>query len=291
MRYSPLLVLALAVGGAGLAVTQNAAARTARAALQTAEASMTLAGKIDIGTEGQVTGFQLDHADKVQPDLAAFVTRQVQGWRFAPVLAEGAPAATQTPVILRLVQRPDPNGEGALVSVTGASFARYDPEDTRRVTVAAMPAPTYPKDVYAMRGRGDVLLLVKVARDGSVADVFTEQVNLRVVGKESQMRAMREALARASESAARRWTFRPPTTGKAKDAESWNVRVPVQYAMGERRMDRYGTWEAYIPGPRERAPFSNARADANAAPDLLADGGIYMADLDDGPRLLTPLGG
>lgn len=141
-----------------------------------------------------------------------------------------------------------------------------------------------------MRGRGDVLVLLKVARDGSVADVFTEQVNLHVVGKERQMRAMRESLARASESAARTWTFRPPTTGAAKDAESWNVRVPVRFSMGLSRMERYGVWEAYIPGPYERAPFSKARADANAAPDLLADGGIYMADLDNGPRLLTPLG-
>lgn len=290
MRYSPLLALALAVGGAGLVASSETPAQNARGVLQTAEASMTLGGTIDIGSEGQVTGFALSHADKVPADLAAFVTRQVQAWRFEPMRVDGAAVATQTPVILRLVQQPDPSGDGAQVRVTGASFAKYDPDDTSRVTFIARPAPVYPKDVYAMRGRGDVLMLLKVARDGSVADVFTEQVNLRVVGKERQMRAMRDALARASESAARTWTFRPPTTGPAKDAESWNVRVPVSYSMGEPRMERYGVWEAYIPGPRERASFSGARADASAAPDLLADGGLYMADQDDGPRLLTPLG-
>lgn len=291
MRYSHFLALALALGGTGLAATTDATAQTARGVRETAEASMTLGGRIDIGAEGQVTGFQLEHAGKVPADLAAFVTRQVQSWRFEPVRVDGAPVASQTPVILRLVQRPDPNGDGAQVRVTGASFARYDPNDTSRVTIGAMPPPTYPRDVYAMKGRGEVLLLVKVARDGTAADVFTEQVNLRVVGNEKQMRAMREALARASEAAARRWTFRPPTTGRGKDAESWNVRVPVQYAMGQRRAERYGVWEAYIPGPRERAPFSQAAASDTAAPDLLADGGIYMADHDDGPRLLTPLGG
>lgn len=291
MRYSPLLALAIAVGGTGLVAGTAVSAQNAREVRQTAEASMTLSGTIDIGTEGQVTGFALAHGDKVPADLTAFVTRQVQAWRFEPVRADGAAVAAQTPVILRLVQQPDPNSDGAQVRVTGASFANYDPDDTSRVTFIARPAPVYPKDVYAMRGRGDVLMLLKVARDGSVADVFTEQVNLHVVGKERQMRAMRESLARASESAARTWTFRPPTTGAAKDAESWNVRVPVRYSMGLSRMERYGVWEAYIPGPYERAPFSKARADANAAPDLLADGGIYMADLDDGPRLLTPLGG
>ncbi|WP_312325813.1 energy transducer TonB [Stenotrophomonas sp.] len=291
MRYSPLLALALAVGGTGLVASSDTTAQNAREVRQTAQASMTLSGKIDIGTEGQVTAFELAHADKVPADLAAFVTRQVQAWRFAPMMVDGAAVAIQTPVIVRLVQQPDSNGDGANVRVTGASFAKYDPESTSRVTFIARPAPIYPKDVYAVRGRGDVLMLLKIARDGSVADVFTEQVNLRVVGKERQMSAMRASLARASEAAARTWTFRPPTTGAAKDAESWNVRVPVRYAMGEPRMERYGEWEAYIPGPHERAPFSNARADANAAPDLLADGGLYMADLDDGPRLLTPLGG
>jgi hypothetical protein len=291
MRYSPLLALALAVGGTGLVASSDTTAQNAREVQQTAEASMTLAGTIDMGAEGQVTGFALAHADKVPADLAAFVTGQVQAWRFEPVRVDGVAVASQTPVILRLVQQPDPNSDGALVRITGASFAKYDPKDTSRVTFISRAAPNYPKDVYAMRGRGDVLMLIKVARDGSVADVFTEQVNLRVVGKERQMRAMRDSLARASESAARNWTFRPPSTGAAKDAESWNVRVPVSYSMGEPRMERYGAWEAYIPGPRERAPFSKARTDANAAPDLLADGGLYMADLDDGPRLLTPLGG
>lgn len=291
MRYPHFLALALALGGTGLVATNDATAQTARGVRETAEASMTLGGRVDIGAEGQVTGFQLDHADKLPADLAAFVSRQVQAWRFEPVRVDGTPVASQTPVILRLVQRPDPNGDGAQVRVTGASFTRYDPSDTRRVTIDAMPPPTYPREVYAMNGQGDVMLLVKVARDGTVADVFTEQVNLRVVGNEKQMRAMREALARASEAGARRWAFRPPTTGPAKDAESWNVRVPVQYSMGKRRAERYGVWEAYIPGPRERAPFSTATASDTAAPDLLADGGIYMADQDDGPRLLTPLGG
>lgn len=291
MRYSPLLALAIAVGSAGLVAGTAVSAQNAREVRQTAEASMTLSGTIDIGAEGQVTGFALAHGDKVPADLAAFVTRQVQAWRFEPVRVDGAAVAAQAPVILRLVQQPDPNSDGAQVRVTGASFAKYDPDDTSSVTFIKRPAPTYPKDVYAMRGRGDVLMMVKVARDGTVADVFTEQVNLRVVGKERQMHAMREALARASESAARTWTFRPPTTGAAKDADSWNVRVPVRFSMGESRMEHYGVWEAYIPGPHERAPFSKARADANAAPDLLPDGGLYMSDLDDGPRLLTPLGG
>ncbi|WP_421567995.1 energy transducer TonB [Stenotrophomonas sp. PD6] len=291
MRYPHILALALALGGTGLVATPDIAAKTARTVRQTAEASMTLTGKIDIGTDGHVTGFQLDHADKLPADLAAFVQRQVQAWQFQPVVVNGAAVATQTPVTLRLLSQPSPDGAGDNVRVAGASFTGYDPEDTSRVTSVEMRSPAYPKNLYAMRAKGDVLLLVKVGRDGTVQDVFAEQVNLRVVGKENQMRQVRDTFARASVSTARSWTFRPPTTGKLKDAESWNVRIPVRYMMGEYDLARYGTWEAYIPGPRERAPWRSSQAGAEAAPDLLAAGGIYMADLDDGPRLLTPLGG
>ena len=291
MRYSPLLALALAVGGAGLVPTSDAIAQTARTVRESAEASMTLTGRIDIGTDGRVTGFQLDHADKLPADLAAFVQRQVRSWQFQPVVENGTAVAAQTPVTLRLLSQPRPDGAGDNVRVAGASFTQYDPEDTSRVTSAGMRSPVYPKNLYAMRAKGEVLLLVKVGRDGAVEDVFAEQVNLRVVGKANQMRVVRDTFARASVAAARSWTFRPPTTGKLKDAPSWNVRIPVRYMMGEHDLAGYGTWEAYIPGPRERAPWRTAPSGAEAAPDLLAAGGVYMADLEDGPRLLTPLGG
>lgn len=289
MRYPHILALALALGGAGLAATPETTAQTARTVRDTAEASMTLTGRIDIGTDGHVTGFQLDHADKLPADLAAFVQGQVQAWQFQPVVANGTAVTAQTPVSLRLLSRPSPDGAGDNVRVAGASFTRYDPEDTSRVTSVEARAPAYPKNLAAMRAKGDVLLLLKVGRDGAVEDVVAEQVNLRVVGKESQMRQVRNEFARASVSAARSWIFRPPTTGRLKDAESWTVRIPVRYAMGERAA--YGTWEAYIAGPREHAPWRSSQAGADAAPDLLSAGGIYMADLDDGPRLLTPLGG
>ncbi|WP_282247021.1 TonB family protein [Stenotrophomonas sp. PS02300] len=288
MRYPHFLALALALGGTGLVATSDTAAQTARAVRETAEASMTLTGKIDIGTDGHVTSFQLDHADKLPADLAAFVQRQVQAWQFRPAVENGTAVATQTPVTLRLLSQSSPDGAGDTVRVAGASFSKYDPDDTSRVTSSEIRSPTYPKTLAAMRAKGEVLLLLKVGRDGTVDDVVAEQVNLRVVGKESQMRQVRNEFARASVSTARSWTFRPPTTGKLKDAESWTVRIPVRYMMGERTP--YGTWEAYIPGPRERAPWRTSQAGAEAAPDLLAAGGIYMADLDDGPRLLTPLG-
>jgi hypothetical protein len=55
MRYPHFLALALALGGTGLAATFETAAETARTVREAAEASMTLTGRIDIGTDGHVT--------------------------------------------------------------------------------------------------------------------------------------------------------------------------------------------------------------------------------------------
>jgi len=87
-----------------------------------------------------------------------------------------------------------------------------------------MSPPMYPEDVLNARGRGDVLLLVQVGRDGKVLDVATEQVNLRVIANEAIMRKMRDKLARVSMGAARKWTFKAPSTGNEKDEASWTVR-------------------------------------------------------------------
>jgi len=57
--------------------------------------------------------------------------------------------------------------------------------------------------------------------------------------------------------------------------------------------ERYGRGDAYIPGPRQQAPWRADKAlgaDANA--DLLPQGGVFMADAArQGPQLLTQLGG
>ena len=90
MRSSVFLALALAVSG-GAALIDTADAQTAREVRRQAEASMTLSGVIDIGGEGQVEGFQLDRREKIDAGIADFVDKAVQGWRFEPVLVNGAP--------------------------------------------------------------------------------------------------------------------------------------------------------------------------------------------------------
>ncbi|WP_313459948.1 energy transducer TonB [Stenotrophomonas sp.] len=290
MRFSRNLTLsvALVLGTSAAICGPSVHAQTARQVASTAESTMVLTGHIDIGTEGQVEGFHLDKRDSVPTGVAGFVDGQVKGWKFERIIVDGVAVPARTPVSIRLLAKPEADG-GATVSLVAANFSEYRDDATDRVTRLKARAPQYPTAVFQRGGGGEVLLLVKVGRDGKVEDVFAEQVNLRWVGAEPEMQRMRDELARASVRAARGWTYRAPTSGESRNDPYWNVRVPVRFALNDDR-EVYGKWHAYIPGPRLSAPW-RAESPADAGADLLPSGGVYMADAHSGPRLLTPLGG
>ncbi|WP_317850722.1 energy transducer TonB [Stenotrophomonas sp. OVS01A] len=291
MRSSLFLALALAVSGGG-ALIDTADAQTAREVRRQAEASMTLSGVIDIGREGQVEGFQLDRREKVDAGVAGFVDKAVQSWRFEPTLVDGKPMPARTTVHLRLIAG-NMEGNSMQVRVVDACFGKLggsSAPSTDDVTAAKTRAPVYPPQAASIRGQGTVMLLVKVGRDGKVADVIAEQTNLTVVGPERTMNQLRDVLAKASVRSAREWTFNPPTTGEDKDRDFWTVRVPVNYFF-DKQSERYGRWTAYIPGPRQQAPWKTGEETLAAGSDLLPEGGVYMVGrAQEGPRLLTPLG-
>ncbi|WP_306415603.1 energy transducer TonB [Stenotrophomonas indicatrix] len=291
MRSSLFLALALAVSGGG-ALIDTADAQTAREVRRQAEASMTLSGVIDIGREGQVEGFQLDRREKVDAGVAGFVDKAVQSWRFEPTLVDGKPMPARTTVHLRLIAG-NMEGNSMQVRVVDARFGKLggsSAPSTDDVTAAKTRAPVYPPQAASIRGQGTVMLLVKVGRDGKVADVIAEQTNLTVVGPERTMNQLRDVLAKASVRSAREWTFNPPTTGEDKDRDFWTVRVPVNYFF-DKQSERYGRWTAYIPGPRQQAPWKTGEETLAAGSDLLPEGGVYMVGrAQEGPRLLTPLG-
>lgn len=289
MRCSLYLAMALALGGGIIAAAPDAAAQSRSEVRKTAEGSMVLTGQINIGTEGQVEGFVLDQREKVPADLAGFVDRSVQTWRFEPIVREGKPVHARTQVSIRLVANIGPDGKD-MVTLDAATFGGYDDTSTDQVTSIKLQPPRYPSAALNLGGSGDVMLIVKVGRDGKVMDVITEQVNLRVLGDGRRMQKLRDAFAKQSVDAARRWSFRAPSTGEEKDKPFWSVRVPVSFDFGEIKRG-YGQWNVYIPGPRAQAPWREVGPGEQDVAGLLAVGGVYMADSTQGPRLLTPLGG
>ena len=96
-------------------------------------------------------------------------------------------------------------------------------------------------------------------------------------------------LSRPAVAAARRWQFTPPTSGEWVNSESWTIRVPVDYRF-HGSVPRYGAWEAYVPGPRQRIPWQlESLEDFEIPPDTLVAGEVYQVGT--GLKLLGPLEG
>lgn len=268
-------------------------AQTASAVRKHAEASMVVTGQIEIGPDGAVRACTLDQPDKLPSPVADLVRQGAAAWRFEPVVRDGAPIAARAPMNVRVVARPEEDGKTFSLRIAGATFGDGPSEEQPHYKRRA--APSYPQEAVQARVAGTVYLIVRVGRDGTVADVAPEQVNLTVVDNERGMRRWRKVLADASISAARNWTFELPSAGPHKDDGEWIVRVPVAFHLREwGAPDRsgYGTWEGYIPGPKESIPWLDEYrlrhpGSRDAGSDAIADDGLHL--VGSGLRLITPL--
>jgi hypothetical protein len=245
------------------------------------EVSMLLTGTIDIERDGSVSGYAIDHSEQVPDYVVSHLDRIVPGWRFEPTLRDGAPVAVRSPMSVRMVAKPA--GEGSFkVSISGVSFDKYNDSATDEITRDRMPPPSYPAAAAAMGGKGTVYLVLRINREGRVEDLFVEQVNLTAIGTEDEMEKMRESFSKAATKAAWKWTYHPPTTGDDVDDAYWAVRVPVDFMLWDEKPPRYGTWHAYLPGPRATASW----AQDGASPDAIVAG---VHPVGGGVKLLTPL--
>ncbi len=265
-----------------------------KAVRKQAEHSLLVKGNIDVDADGSVAAVTLDNVDTLSDALATYLRDTVKTWRFEPVVdkATGAAMNVRSPLSLRLVAR-HRDDDGMDVSIASAQFVEYRPDDLASVVFDQVKPPLYPDTAVRSGVGGDVYVGVKVGRDGRVEDVSTQRVNLNVVTDERSMAKWRAVLAKASESAIRKWTFRVPTEGEIADAPYWVVQVPVSFQIahpGARaKKDDAIVWKTYIPGPVQPLPWVDPADVRNAMPpDAFADGGVYLAR-QDGLRLLTPL--
>lgn len=258
------------------------------------ESSMLVRGTLQIETDGSVSAVQIERQEKIPEGVAKIVRNAAAAWRFKPVEVNGEIVRVSAPMSVRVVARKLEGGSYE-ISLRGASFDKYDDADPHNVARLTMPPPRYPERAFRAGASGNVYLLVKVGRDGRVADVAAEQVNLRIITRESDQRILRDMFADSAVAAARRWTFRVPTEGSLVAQEYWNVRVPVSYSLGSGPTGGegvgYGSWVSYVPGPFVAAPWVQEKPDVGFSPDTLADGGVYLVDGGKAPQLLTPLQG
>lgn len=254
------------------------------------QASMLLTGTIVVAPDGHVSGYVIDHADKVEAHAIALVNDNVPKWTFEPVLRDGHPVTAKARMSLRVVARPMGDGSYAL-SINGTHFGRKVPGE--QITYKERGLPRYPMQAVFRRVGGTVYLLLRVGRQGQVEEAAAEQVNLTVVASDQDMKQWREILARSALAAARKWTFNVPATGNERNQTHWIARVPVNYSMARRddsRLERYGTWESYVPGPRELVPWVQDKQLLSGSADALPGDGLYPVD-QKGLHLTTALSG
>lgn len=281
-----LLVLAIVIW---LGLADSAIAQTAAAIREQVEASMLVIGSVDIESDGRVAAHALDHREELPPFVVGLIAKRAPAWRFEPVLVGGEPTKVRTPMSLRVTARRA--GEDYVVKIASAHFGGAETEESdESLSSVKMTPPKYPYTARSIGAKGTVYLVVQVGRDGTVAEVVAEQVNLRVVGDGPQMTHMRDVLVKAALTAARRWRFRPPVRGEFADKEYWLARVPVDFSFADEPHPGYGEWSVHVPGPRlQNYPWHQEKAQDSFSPDALASGAVYM--VDDGLALLTPLDG
>lgn len=258
-----------------------------------AESSLLVRGEVHVEPDGSVSAMHLDQEDRLPKGIATLVQDSVKHWKFDPVLVEGKAVPAKSPMSLRVVAKKLDDDRYEL-RLSGVSFDEYSSTDPQNIASTTMRPPSYPDSAVKVGASGNVYLIVKVGRDGLVQDAFAEQVNLRIVTSESDQRRLRNMFARSAIAAAKTWSFRVPTEGKAATQPYWSARIPVQYSFQGQPtegLDKdYGRWISYIPGPRERAPWVTEEDFSGFSPDTLGDGGVYLAG-NSKLRLLTPLQG
>jgi hypothetical protein len=276
------------VGATSLAIAGLALAAGPGAVRKQVEASMLLTGSIVVAPDGSVASYALDKADKVPADIATLVTHATQRWHFEPVMRDGHAVTARAPMSLRIVARHEsPDSTDYVARIAGATFGQEDTPTAETVSYATRQPPGYPD--IAARGRvgGTVYVLLRIDHDGSVVDAEAEQVNLAVVSSENDMKAWRKVFAKPSVEAARKWTFHVPTTGPHANDRYFVARVPILYSIERTSPEaRYATWQVYVPGPKETAPWANDDRSVGST-DALPEGQIQLVGT--GLKLTTPL--
>lgn len=265
-----------------------AMAAGARALGKQLEASMRVTGEIHIATDGSVESMQLNHVERLGSHIEAFIRSTVMAWRFEPIMEQGVVVPAKAPLSLWLTAAETDDGDFQ-ASISSVSFQDYDPDDETRVRYDQIRKPRYPDRIAYAGVMGEVFVVVKVGRDGRVADAIVGKVNLRNSGSRRDMNNWRAQLGQAALAAVRDWTFKVPTQGDDADAPYWLLTAPISFVF-EGASHQEGSWMAHYPGPQQQIPWLDPDQVENVtSPEALADGGLYMIGDNRGPKLLTPL--
>jgi hypothetical protein len=269
--------------GLGCLLFAGAASAAGPSARERMEASMLVEGTVGVTPAGTVLAYSLDHAEKLPPVVVQTIAKAVPQWTFKPVLVDGKPVTAKAKMHLRVVASPADEGSYS-VAIRSAYFG--DQSSTIKLVGKGMP-PKYPVDAIRARMEATVYLLLRLDREGHVADALAQQVNLNAAGSERVLSKWRELFAETSLRSAKTWAY---SAASPSDPDFRVLRTPIVFQLQEvngPERHAYGQWEGYVPGPIAVAPWFDADAMLSGGADALPGDGIYD---DPSLSLLTPLG-
>jgi hypothetical protein len=252
----------------------------------TVQASLVVTGSLDIERDGSVGHFVVDQPERLPPGVVQLIDDSVPKWRFDPIRKEGQPVPAATRMRIQVLAH-QVDAKHLSIELGGVSFGDETDTTGESVVGKTLSPPAFPARTFGAGIGGTVSLVILIDKQGHVKDAVVEQVNLRATGSPVEMHQWREAFAKSSMKAAMTWTFTPPTVGESARQAEWSVRVPIDFGF-EGTAKPYGKWNAYMPGPIQRAPWLHDHDFDNwPDADLLLTGGVY--EVGKGPHLLTAL--
>lgn len=253
--------------------------------------TLAVEGSIEIDTTGKVQRYAIEQPEAYSDAVRGMLDRIVPQWTFRPVLVDGVARPARSAMYLRLQAEPIGDGQFRIV-VASAAFG--DDKDAAPGTQVAVDLhnrvpPKFPRGEIAHIG-AQVLVVLRIGRDGRVEDAIVEQTNLAQLGAPRAMARWRRDFEATALASLKHWTFVTPTAGPEANAPYWSVRIPVTYSpAGAASTHMPGKWESYVPGPRREVPWATDEEQALAAMggDALPGSGIFP--LKPSLQLLTPL--
>lgn len=267
-------------------------AGTVTAHMMEIRAGMLVTGSIVVAPDGSVQSYALDQEKKLPGVVVSLIGSSVPAWRFVPTIRDGQAVAAKAAMNLRVVAKEQKDG-GYSLSITGATFPQLT--DTQTAAFAKRKVPIYPESAIRDHVQGTVYVTLRINQQGAVVDGFAEQVDLNTspnaVPSEFQLKRWRAILSKACLAAMRAWTFDGLKPADATKGD-WYATAPVNFHLfesGNGRVDLYGKWDIYLPGPIEMSPWPDAEKILPTNLDAIPPGSLALAAA--GLHLNTPLGG
>ncbi len=254
-------------------------AAVAAPANEDAEILLSVSGKIHIDREGSVVDYSLD--TRVSDAVRQAIDSQVRGWRFEPIVVDGAAVPATTSMGFTIRAEPTPDGRFEL------HFGKtsFGAPESIAASQRGKGAIQYPMALLEARAGGRVMLAVRIDSDGKVIDAHPYQTSLNVRGSERQVQRLREALEHAALRAVVHWRYRMV---ESVDGESvaMSAIIPIDFAINTPAAPRSKQigWRKLVPGPINRAPW---QAPVPADLDLASLEEGAVASLDSRFRLRT----